>query len=205
MADDTNADMIRVREGQTVRVIPRDEFNDDIHEHAPLNKPAPTRAVEVNAKNPSGTFSEPTPTDIRYPNKDLTEFENNHGAFFRKSAAQMRQDADLPDAPGGIYPDGHIPDDWETLDEVKRVDLANKISQRTDVTPAQANDVIRAEAEKRKNDPESEKKRMSGLASASSTSASARTTAPPASVSGTVSVPTPSPTPASSKAPAAKK
>src|SRR3954463_8348807 len=32
------------------------------------------------AGNASGTFDEPTPTDIRYPNKDATEFESNHGA-----------------------------------------------------------------------------------------------------------------------------
>ena len=55
-------------------------------------------------RNPDGTFSEPTPTDIRYPNKDATEFANNHGAFVKKSAAQMRQERGLPDAPGGLHP-----------------------------------------------------------------------------------------------------
>jgi hypothetical protein len=60
----------------------------------------------ASERNPSGTFSEPTPTDIRFPNKDATEFENNHGAFVRKSAAQMREDHGLEDAPGGLYPMG---------------------------------------------------------------------------------------------------
>lgn len=55
-------------------------------------------------KNPSGTFSTPTPSDVRYPNKDHTEFENNHGAFVGKSAAQMREALGLPDAPGGLNP-----------------------------------------------------------------------------------------------------
>jgi hypothetical protein len=57
-----------------------------------------------SGRNPSGTFSTPTPTDVRYPNKDETEFENNHGAFIGKSAAEMRATMGLPDAPGGINP-----------------------------------------------------------------------------------------------------
>lgn len=56
------------------------------------------------SKNPSGTFSEPTPTNIQYPNKDHTEFENNHGAFVNKSAAGLREERGLPDAPGGVRP-----------------------------------------------------------------------------------------------------
>lgn len=58
----------------------------------------------ATSRNPSGTFSEPTPTDIRYPDKDATEFENNHGAFIGKSAAGLREELDLPDEPGGIKP-----------------------------------------------------------------------------------------------------
>jgi hypothetical protein len=64
-------------------------------------------AIDTSGRNPSGTYSEPTPSDIRYPNKDETEFENNHGAFVHKSAAEMRQDHGLPDAPGGLAPDAH--------------------------------------------------------------------------------------------------
>lgn len=59
----------------------------------------------TSGKNPSGTYSEPTPTDIRYPNKDQTEFENNHGAYVAKSAAELRDEKGLPDAPGGLAPD----------------------------------------------------------------------------------------------------
>ena len=61
--------------------------------------------IAGDGRNPSGTYSEPTPTDIRYPNKDETEFENNHGAFVAKSAAQMREEKGLPDAPGGLAPE----------------------------------------------------------------------------------------------------
>lgn len=55
-------------------------------------------------KNPSGTFSTPTPTDIRFSDKYKTEFENNMGAFIGKSAAQIRDALGLPDAPGGLHP-----------------------------------------------------------------------------------------------------
>lgn len=61
-------------------------------------------AVADSGKNPSGTYSEPTPTDIRYPDKTETEFENNMGAFIDKSAAGLREERGLPDAPGGIHP-----------------------------------------------------------------------------------------------------
>lgn len=63
-----------------------------------------TGSAVDTSRNPSGTFSEPTPTDIRYPNKLQTEFENNLGAHVGKSAAEMRAAADLPDAPGGLAP-----------------------------------------------------------------------------------------------------
>lgn len=96
---------------------PADEANLSDKEKAVLNEQAITRRAEANrgisggsaiggdGRNPSGTFSEPTPTDIRYPNKDETEFENNHGAFVKKSAAEMREEKGLPDAPGGLAPD----------------------------------------------------------------------------------------------------
>lgn len=56
-------------------------------------------------RNPSGTYSEPTPTDIRYPDTNLTEFENNHGASVGGSAAEIREELGLADAPGGLAPD----------------------------------------------------------------------------------------------------
>jgi hypothetical protein len=64
----------------------------------------PNQSVGGNTKNPSGTFSTPTPTDIRYSDKFKTEFENNMGAFIGKSAAQIRDALNLPDAPGGLHP-----------------------------------------------------------------------------------------------------
>lgn len=56
-------------------------------------------------RNSDGTFSEPTPTDIRYTNKDNTEFANNHGAFVNRSAAEMRAEAGMEDVPGGLNPE----------------------------------------------------------------------------------------------------
>lgn len=61
--------------------------------------------LDASGRNPSGTFSEPTPSDIRYPDKDLTEFENNHGAFVATSAPDLRAANGLADAPGGLAPD----------------------------------------------------------------------------------------------------
>jgi hypothetical protein len=55
-------------------------------------------------RNPTGTFSEPTPTDVRYPNKLTTEFENNLGAYVGRNAADMRRQYEMPDAPGGLAP-----------------------------------------------------------------------------------------------------
>jgi hypothetical protein len=114
-------------------IINKSDYREGEHELHEDNGPAPTerdtdeqrylrmkdaeRRAEANrgvtggttanasGRNPSGTFSEPTPTDIRFPNKDETEFENNHGAFVGKSAAQMREDRGLPDAAGGLAPD----------------------------------------------------------------------------------------------------
>lgn len=64
-------------------------------------------AAEDAGRNPSGTFSEPTPTDIRYPDKNATEFENNHGAFIGKSAAGIREELGMKDKPGGLKPEVH--------------------------------------------------------------------------------------------------
>lgn len=65
-------------------------------------------SAEAGQRNPSGTYSEPTPTDIRYPDKTATEFENNMGAFVGKSAADLREEKGLPDAPGGIHPERRV-------------------------------------------------------------------------------------------------
>jgi len=126
-------DTVKIKHGDSYAIINKSDFDKDKHtlfEGAQNDDANPTkvedefarqkdaeRTYEANrgisggpgiasdGRNPSGTFSEPTPTDIRFPNKDETEFENNHGAFVGKSAAQMRADQGLPDAPGGLAPD----------------------------------------------------------------------------------------------------
>lgn len=79
--------------------------------------------VADGTKNPSGTFSEPTPTDIRYPNKQDTEFENNMGAFVNKSAAQIRAENGMEDKPGGLNPEKKEAEDAK----VAEAKMANKL------------------------------------------------------------------------------
>lgn len=84
-------------------------------------------------RNPSGTYSEPTPTDVRYPDKDATEFENNHGAFVGKSAAELRDEKGLPDAPGGLQPDPNfVPGSGEVTEAAEKVgdDKAAKTARK---------------------------------------------------------------------------
>lgn len=89
------------------------------------------------SRNPSGTFSEPTPTDIRYPNKDNTEFENNHGAFVGKSAAQMRDEIGLADEPGGLDP--------ERFKEVKAAEEVAFAEAKAARNPAESPAKVRAD------------------------------------------------------------
>lgn len=90
--------------GQGYRIINKSDFDPKQHKLAKV--PASDSAEGFDPlRNTSGTFSEPTPTDIRFPDKDLTEFENNHGAFLGRSAAELRAKLGLPDAPGGLAPD----------------------------------------------------------------------------------------------------
>jgi hypothetical protein len=100
--------------------------------------PVPADAAD---KNPSGTYSTPTPTDIRFPDKQATEFENNMGAFVGKSAADLRAERGLPDAPGGIKP-VEIPPDWESMHWKQQVNLAQEISGQTDLDAAKAREII---------------------------------------------------------------
>lgn len=109
-------------------------------------------SLSGDGKNPSGTYSEPTPTDVRFPNKNETEFENNHGAFVGKAAAQMREEAGLPDAPGGLNPGSQveIADDWKAGSAADRKKLAASISGADVKTAAEADGIIHAEIERRK-------------------------------------------------------
>lgn len=103
--------------------------------------------AHVSDKNPSGTFSEPTPTDIRYPNKDETEFENNHGAFVRKSAADLRQEQGLDDKPGGLNPAKKEAEDAKASDAA--VDpLAGQSVQKPDFDAMSVSD-LKAYADER--------------------------------------------------------
>ena len=126
-------------------------------------------------KNPSGTYSEPTPTDIRYPNKDETEFENNHGAFVNKSAAGMRKELGLLDEPGGLNPKRHknvkqaeeavaaagatdvedgddleedepLPENWQSLPWRQQKALAEKVSGKKVVSAAEARAILEENA-----------------------------------------------------------
>lgn len=108
-------------------------------------------ALSGDGRNPSGTYSEPTPTDIRFPDKDRTEFENNHGAFVGKSAAEMRQSAGLPDAPGGLSPVANveIPEGWDAGSAAERKKLAASISGGEVKTAAAADEIINAEIARR--------------------------------------------------------
>lgn len=95
---------VAVEDGNSYRIINETDFDEATMKLYSGVMPHNT-VTDLTNRNTDGTFSEPTPTDIRYPNKDNTEFANNHGAFVGKSAAGMREEAGLPDAPGGLAPD----------------------------------------------------------------------------------------------------
>jgi len=105
--------------------------------------------VNNDGRNPSGTFSEPTPTDIRFPNKDLTEFENNRGAFRRKSASDLRKEKGLPDVPGGVLGFVIIPDAWRRLNTKDMRALAEEISSKKDLTIGESKSIIAEEIKRR--------------------------------------------------------
>ncbi|WP_424139375.1 hypothetical protein [Roseomonas chloroacetimidivorans] len=107
-------------------------------------QPDPNAAPGIvpSDRNPTGTYSEPTPTDVRFPNKDATEFENNHGAFIGRNAAQLREEAKLPDAPGGLATAVEIPADAVPSGEVAA--LAEKLGGGADLPIGQAAEVVDA-------------------------------------------------------------
>lgn len=97
---------VKIKHGKNdYMIINKDDYDPKKHELYKGKAGSEPTENEAQDRNPSGTFSEPTPTDVRYPDKDATEFENNHGAFVGKSAAEMREAEGLPDAPGGLQPD----------------------------------------------------------------------------------------------------
>jgi len=100
---------VKVKDGDSYRIINEADFNaegSNYELYAEKGYGQPTDAsVPGDGRNTDGTFSEPTPSDIRYPDMTQTEFANNHGAFLAASAAELRERAGLPDAPGGLAPD----------------------------------------------------------------------------------------------------
>lgn len=72
------------------------EGDEEEPEHEPEDGPVLTNA--------SGTFDEPTPSDVRYA-PDNTEFENNHRLGL--SAAEARDALKMPQEPGGLHPQVH--------------------------------------------------------------------------------------------------
>lgn len=105
---------LELYDGDEASTVPGQEDLTD-EERLEMRKEERKRKMEANrgivdgsaphrAKNADGTYSEPTPTDVRYPDMDKTEFANNHGAFVNKSAAQMRDEMGIEDAPGGLDP-----------------------------------------------------------------------------------------------------
>lgn len=98
-----NPETVAIKSGDSYAIINKSDFDEKVH--VLYDGPRPADVVTDLSKNPSGTFSQPTPTDIRFPDKDKTEFENNHGAFVKKSAADIRKEEGMIDAPGGIEPD----------------------------------------------------------------------------------------------------
>lgn len=130
---------IKREDGKGYIIINKDDFDEKKHTLAADDGEPEERSV-MSTRNASGTYSEPTPTDIRYPDKDATEFENNHGAFLNKSAAEIREASGLPDAPGGVMPTDDIPDDWENLSVAQKRILARKLTGREDREHIEADD-----------------------------------------------------------------
>lgn len=159
-----------VKSGDSYAIINESDFDEKVHER--YDGVIPSDLPNDLTRNPSGTFSTPTPTDIRFPDKSKTEFENNAGAFIGKSAAGLRDEKGLADAPGGLDPDpvlanqvkeqqkaedadakarasADIPDDWADMHWQKQVKLAEQITGQTDMNAAEARDAIGAEVKRR--------------------------------------------------------
>lgn len=109
---------VAVEDGDSYRIINESDFDEKTMTKFTGTLPRDT-VKDLTTRNADGTFSEPTPSDVRYPDKDKTEFANNHGAFVGKSAAQMREDQGLPDAPGGLSPDPALVKPVKDAEEAK--------------------------------------------------------------------------------------
>lgn len=106
---------IKASNSRGYKIINESDFDSKKHkllgspdDNVDREREAREAAAAAAQKNTSGTYSEPTPTDVRFPDKTQTEFENNLGAQLGKSAAEMREAAGLQDAPGGLKPDPEL-------------------------------------------------------------------------------------------------
>ena len=105
--NEANTDLVTVRDGDKLKHVTRAEYDKNPENFKKVREQDGAVVISTHPggqKNPSGTYSMPTPTDIRYPDKNATEFENNHGAFLGKSAAGLRKQMGIPDIPGGVRP-----------------------------------------------------------------------------------------------------
>lgn len=121
----STVETVAIKSGDSYAIINKSDFDEKKHEL--YDGPRPADIVTDLSKNPSGTYSMPTPTDIRFPDKDKTEFENNHGAFVKKSAADIRKEEGMIDAPGGLAPDPALED------AAKAADHGDALGQKPDV------------------------------------------------------------------------
>lgn len=135
----TAVNTVAVKDGESYRIVNESDFDEKTMQK--YDGVMPRDTVTSLDRNPDGTFSEPTPTDIRYPNKDNTEFANNHGAYVNKNAAEMRAERDLADAPGGLAPDPVL------AEAVKEQQAAEK-QAASDASKKAQDDAKKSEAKK---------------------------------------------------------
>lgn len=104
---------IRVRDGMGFRTIKKtDKKPEDVEWEDPggVTMNNPVYGVTHDGKNPTGTYSEPTPSDVRFPDTNATEFEGNHLMVAGQNAAEQRDALGMEDKPGGIVdPDAPEP------------------------------------------------------------------------------------------------
>jgi hypothetical protein len=106
---------VAIKAGNSYAIINKKDFDEKTQQL--YDGPLPRDVVTDLSKNPDGTFSQPTPTDIRFPDKNLTEFANNHRSGM--SAHEARVAAKLPDAPGGLQPDPLLAEQVKADEESK--------------------------------------------------------------------------------------
>lgn len=120
------------------------------HGKPELPTEAPWGGVAVNPrKNTDGTFSEPTPMDVRYSNKNRTEFASNHANG--KSAAEIRKELGMPDAPVGIVGIIEIPLNWRKMTHEEIIALAERISGHSNLSIKESKMILRDEGRLRAN------------------------------------------------------